>query len=547
MMRSIKDRPAFIALVLASVLIVTLCFAFEPRWETNDDVAMSMIAHGYGFAAYGSPNIVNSNVLWGYLVRAIPTVNGVLGYSLATLTVLLVAGWATLYFLLRLGAGYLLGSLAVVLFIVRPILFPQFTINAGLLTVAAIIGWQVYARWGGVGSLVAACLLAFFGYLVRDIEFLFMLGVALPLLPWRALRERRQMQVAVLLLGVAIASVSVFDRWPYNGSEWQYFKDERVPLRRLVDFSGGLHLKQHPEILARHGYSQNDIDLLANFFFADPQIDDPKSLNVMLAELGPAPLQDGSVQSGFASLKVLAGPVLLPLILPALLLLVLIPKRSVALTWIFCLAALFATGFMGRSSQLRIYLPLMGLLLIAPLMVGKCKEGIRQWLAALTLLIACAGNAYVLMPQTLASTQWIHQIQKDIRGLPAELITIWGEDFPREHAFPVLANNPNTRDIKLYGFTSYVHAPFSISAAEEKAGRGFVRRLQTEEGVPIIAQQRKLGLLDTYCKEHLNGQLHRAAMYQTPSLQVWRVRCEVANMPHPSTAPQTRFIRTAPG
>lgn len=43
-----------------------------------------------GLAAYGSSHLIFSNVLWGYLVRAIPAINGVLGYSLATMGVLLV-------------------------------------------------------------------------------------------------------------------------------------------------------------------------------------------------------------------------------------------------------------------------------------------------------------------------------------------------------------------------------------------------------------------------------------------------------------------------
>jgi hypothetical protein len=143
LMQSIKDRPAFLTFFLVATFIVSLCLAFVPCWERNDDVAMSMIAHGYGLAAYGSPHLVFSNILWGYLARAIPTVNGVLGYSLATMGVLLAFGWAALYFLIRLGAGYLIGLLAVSLLIALPTLIPQFTVNAGLMTVAALGDWAV--------------------------------------------------------------------------------------------------------------------------------------------------------------------------------------------------------------------------------------------------------------------------------------------------------------------------------------------------------------------------------------------------------------------
>jgi MFS family permease len=523
--RKLKDRPALLAFLLATALIVSLCIAFVPCFERNDDVAMSMIAHGYGLTAYGSSHLVFSNVLWGYLVRAIPDINGVLGYSLATLSVLLVISWAILYFLLRLGAGYLPGLFAVALLIAIPTLRPQFTVNAGLLTVAAVLGWQVHARLGGISSLIIACLLAFFGYLIRSQEFLLVLGVALPLLPWRALRERRQMQIAILLLGVAIISATAFDRWSYSGPEWQpflEFNSARIP---FTDYHAGEHLKKHPEILARHGYSPNDMDLMANWFFVDPQIADPKSLNEMLAELGPLPLQAGSIQSGFSAIKTLFIPMFLPFWISGIILLVLMPRWPVALAWLLCLAALFTIGFMGRPDALRIYVPLMTLLMLAPLVVGKYRKGARLWMATTTLLAACIGNAYLYIPDALAAKQWTQQVWRDIHGLPAGPIVSWGGSFPFELAFPVLANDLNSRNIKLYGLDSFTHAPYSVANTEQIAGRGLIERLQTTAGIPIIAIPTMLEMLRIYCKEHLNGQLQGFSAYKSRSLTVQQVRC----------------------
>ena len=524
--RSMGDRTALLTFLLVTSLITLLCLAFDPRWGSNDDVAMSMIAHGYGITAYGSPHLIYSNVLWGYLVRAIPVIHGVLGYSLATLAVLLVIGWAILYFLIRLGAGYLLGLLAVALIIARPTLFPQFTINAGLLTVAAVIGWQVHARFGGIGSLVAACLLAFFGYLIRDTEFLLVFGVALPFLPWRALRERRQMQIAFLLLSVAIASAAAFDRWSYSGPEWPQFLEfnsARVP---FTDYGVNRHLKHHPEILARHGYSQNDVDLFSDWFFVDSKIANPKPLNTMFAELGPLHMQEGSIQSGFAAIKALNDPTLLPLLLSAPLLLVLMPRWSVALAWMLCMAALFAIGVMGRPGILRVYIPLVSLLLVTPLVVGTYKEGARKWMAALILFAACMGNAYVFIPHALISTQAIQQIRRDIHGLPAGPIVSWGQSFPFELAFPVLANDLDFRSIRFYGLDTFTVAPFSVANIEQQAGRGMLERLRTAAGIPIIASPKRIEMLRVYCKEHMNGQLREFTTYQTSWLSVQQVWCE---------------------
>ena len=529
LMRSLKDHSALLSFLLVALFVVSLCVVFVPRWATNDDAAMSMIAHGYGLAAYGSPQLIFSNVLWGYLVRAIPPINGVLGYSLATMAVLLAFGWATLYFLIRLGAGYLLGLLAVALLIALPTLMPQFTVNAGLLTVAAVIGWQAHARLGGIVSLVIACLLAFFGYLIRGQECLLVLGVALPFLPWRELWERRQMQIAFLLLGVAIASAAVFDRWSYSGPEWQHFLElnpARGSLGDFLNFGAGEHLKQRPEIMARHGYSQNDIDLVVNFFSVDPQLADPQSLNAMLAELGPIPMQEGSVRSGFVAIKALFSPMLLPILVSALLLLVLLPRWPVALAWILCMAALFAMGVMGRPGILRVYVPLMSLLLLAPLVLGQVKQGVRQRMVTLTLVAACVGSAYLFIPAALVSKHWTQQVQSDIHGLPAGPVVSWAQSFPYELAFPVLANDLDSRNIRFYGLDSFTQAPFSVANAEQTAGRGMLERLRTAAGIPIVATPKRLETLRIYCREHLNGQLQLITAYQTRSFTVQQVRCD---------------------
>ncbi len=70
-----------VAFVLATLWLACLLVIFEPVWETNDDVAMAMVAHGYGFASTGSANLLFSNVLFGYIVRVLQGVGGLQGYS----------------------------------------------------------------------------------------------------------------------------------------------------------------------------------------------------------------------------------------------------------------------------------------------------------------------------------------------------------------------------------------------------------------------------------------------------------------------------------
>jgi hypothetical protein len=193
-----------------------------------------------------------------------------------------------------------------------------------------------------------------------------------------------------------------------------------------------------------------------------------------------------------------------------------------------CLAALFAMGVMGRPGIVRVYVPLMSLLLVAPLMVGKYEKGVRQWMAKLMLFLACIGHAYLLLPAALVYKQLSQQAQGDVHGLPAGLIVSWANSFPFVFAFPVLANDLSARNIMFYGLDSFTQAPFSVASTEQTAGRGMVEQLRTTAGIPIMASPRRLEMLRIYCEERLNGQLRVIIAYQAPSLTVQQVQCEAS-------------------
>ena len=61
-----KNSRLMLDIFISVVFVFTLCFFFDPHWETNDDIAMSMVVHGYGIASVGMPNLVFSNIVWGH-------------------------------------------------------------------------------------------------------------------------------------------------------------------------------------------------------------------------------------------------------------------------------------------------------------------------------------------------------------------------------------------------------------------------------------------------------------------------------------------------
>jgi hypothetical protein len=519
--------------VAAAILVFLLCFLFDPRWETNDDVGMSMVAHGYGIAAIGSPNLIFSNVLWGYLVRLIPEVSGVLGYSFATLSVLVFVGTTLIYGLRRLDLGYAASIFVLVLILARPVLFPQFTINAGLLMVGAIICWHLFARQHDKGALVAGCLLAFCSYLVRSKEALLVLGVALPLLPWRTMLLHRAPKIAIFVLVSAIAASAVIDQQAYQGDEWRSFNELNPVRAPFTDFGVGAYLKQRPLILEHHRYSPNDIDLVGSWFFVDASITNPGKLRAVLGELGLFPLLTvDAFVSAASGVRTLWHPTLLPFVLAAFLLTVLRPSWRTVAVWGLCVAAVFVLGLLGRPGVLRIYVPLVCLLVIAPFLAQRSEirdQGSwRNWLTMSVILVATLINTSTVILASKASSAASGRVRQGLTDFPTYPVVVWGASFPFEASYPVLHTSRASMSYRLYGLGVFTLAPFSVAFAEQKVGRGMTDVLAGESGLPIIATEQHLGKLVIYCRERLHGDLKELSTKLYGQIRVSRHRCKVA-------------------
>lgn len=513
------------SLAIAAAFVLSLCLVFEPRWETNDDVAMSMVAHGYGVAAFGSPNLIFSNVLWGYLVRAIPPINGTLGYSIATLGVLITVGAIVLFGLYRLGAGYIAALSVLVLLLVRPVLFPQFTLNSGLLLVGAIICSHLFARHNYWQALLIGCLLAFSSWLVRSNEFLLVLLVALPLLPWGTLLRRRFSQVSLLALILVIAVSTVIDHKAYQGPQWKAFNELNPVRTPFTDFGADELLKKRPDILGRYGFSTNDIDLIREWFFADPAITNPQALRAMLAELGPLPTQGNSVAKGWDGIQTLWDLKLLPFVLAALLLALLRPSWQVTASWGLFIAGVFAMGLSGRPGIIRVYVPLVCLLVIATFLTWQFSDW-RNRLGTAVLLVAAILNTSLVFTESKTIQITSEQAREGLDAFPRNPVVIWGIGFPLEAVYPVMGASPPAMSLRFYGLGAFTLAPFSVAFTERQQGRGMIDLLVKETGIPVVAIPKCLRYLETYCRERLHGEMTELSARQYGTIVVRVLRCE---------------------
>jgi hypothetical protein len=500
--------------LLSLFYLVGLSFWFSPIWETNDDVAMAMVAHGYGFASNGSPNLLFSNVVWGHIVRALHGLFGFQGYSVGTFGALLLSGWSYLYFFKRLDVAYTINLPIVATVLAWPILFPQFTVNAGLLTIAAVMGWCTYARTHDRLSLFAGCILALLGFLIRQLEFGLAMAVASPFLPWRLLFRDRPLQIACLLTLAAMSASYVADSNAYRSDEWRQFNSQNLARAPYTDFGIAKQLKAKPAILQSNGYSENDIDLISNWFFVDPNLFNTSTLNRMTqalgSSLGPLSVSRLSVNSGLDTFKQLSTPRLAPITLAAIILLCLFFQPTLAVSWALFLISLFGLGFAGANAHSRVIFPIIALLVIMPpTLSGPIRAlRIRSLFISLVMLTITLYTAHLLFPKVAASASRIANAQNQMDLLGAQLLAIWGDALDFEATYPVeLTLHRIESSPQMFALGVMTFAPFSVASFETTANRGFIERLQSSDGIRILAVDSNILLLQKYCEEHFSAQL----------------------------------------
>lgn len=521
-MRSPTAASLIGAFLLATTFVVAGCWLCPPIWDTNDDISMSMAAHGYGFAAYGSPDIFFSNVLWGYLVRALPTVADTLGYSEASLAALLAVSIAVIYALWRAGANALTCFLALVLALFAPLIMPQFTVNAGLLGVAAVLCMILYANGASRAILIAAGTLAFCGYLVRSLECVLVLGIALPMLPVRQALTDRQARwiVAVFLAAVAIAAV--VDHSAYQAPEWKAFTALNPARAPITDYGAGPLLENRPDILERYGYTQGDIELVGGWFFFDPKLADPAALLSMEHDLGWQLFSD-PLSSIWDALTSLLDPDLFPLLLAALVLGLLYPSWRLVMVWGIFLAAIALTGLLHRSGMTRVEIPPIMLLLLIPL-VSRRPVDRRRYLEMAVLLCCMSFTAF------RSYAEWSHEdlngryIREQVAAdFPAYPVVAWGGSVPFPSLYPVLGSAEVP--YKWYFIDVFTLAPYSRPYSDDGSGDSFAQRLVSKAGLPFVLSEDFRGRLKYYCQAHLHGTLQQIPIKNLQVMTVDRYRC----------------------
>lgn len=524
------DAYSLTAILSVSLLIfIVLTTQFIATWMTNDDIGMSMISLGYGITDEASPLLIYSNVLWGKFIQLLPDSPWVNAYSLATYLLLYAICVSFFHFLGKVNTPYYLGILIVLVLIIGPVLRPQFTVNAGLLTVAAIFYGLLYLRSNQNKYAVLFVLFAFLGFLIRKNEFILVLVVTAPLIPWHKIFSARKNIYIVLMLAIAIVASDQYNRSAFNGPEWQEYKAFEQVRTKFTDWNIHEKLILHKEdVLKRHGVDKLDLMLVSQWFFADSDIVNVDKLVAVVRESGSFEFSSISLERLSRIFITLFNVEILHLTIFALLLLYLYPSRRLFLAWFIFILAIEAIGILGRPGILRVYIPVLTLLALAPLFLNQGLSSLSKRGITITSSLMAAYVTFYLVNIKLNEIE-VRVHQSVFKSLPNKRpIVAWGASLPYEHIYTVFNLPEQVVNKQIYALGARTFAPNTFTFKQKIYQDGFKNQITSQEGiVSYEISDYQAYLLKAYCKFKLNNkQLKQKKYNQEGAVHYYQYSCE---------------------
>lgn len=376
-----KENAEFLQVASISFLVILISFLLfylnlVPTWLTNDDVGMSMRTHGYGsFIDKELPVLIFSSPIWGWLVKHIPAVGGVWGYTWGAIFTLFFTSWFLLFCLLRNGHGFIFSCCLIILIYALPMISPQFTLNSGLACMAAFLSIVSYENEKRKIYLVLFLLFSFVGYLIRANEFLFVVAVTAVLFPWRLLVKDKQLLITCSVLIFSLSAFYMIAVTSMSSDKWKGFKDLKYYRILFTDYHVGNNLAEQQELLDLHGYSTNDLELLKRFFFVDPTLADPDRLKYLLKDVNKNPISFSNIKEGLNNIgKILGNDKIRIFVVLGLLLAIGLLQKRLLLAYFILFGLICFFGIAGRSGQFRVYYSTFCLLAVLPLIFCNREE-----------------------------------------------------------------------------------------------------------------------------------------------------------------------------
>lgn len=516
------EKNISFAIVMATAIFILLFFFYTPIFEANDDLGLSMIAHGYGAAFKPSANIIFSNVIYGWIISHLPIISGIYPYSYMTLFALFIVAISLLYFLDALKVHRIYSTVLLLMILVRAVAMPEFTVNAGLLALAAVAGLLTYQKSNKKIHLFLAFSLAFYSFLIRDHAFYLIIIVSSPLWIDKRLLNRKFVFFSfcffILCIFAYLINISA-----YSGAEfinYNAFAKVRVP---FTDFHAATYFLERPEILTQYGYTENDMKLIANFIFADNNLVNSNRLHLLLTHFKFNDRIEDNYTLALQGIKSLYDPTLRVLVFASLILILAgRNKFRFILSWIVFVIITALLGLMGRPSILRVYYPVMARLTFLPIIYIDVSQKVLLLVLFVLLGLTLTENYSINQKRILRA----QSAYKDILKLaPNKIYFVLGDALPYEYIdLPTRAFPPG---YKLYAFSWGYYLPGTISNQYAFGEHSFSNLLKNGHSLQLITgtNNEDIMMINEYCKEHFKRRLNIINIQEFTTFNVYTIQC----------------------
>jgi hypothetical protein len=543
-----------------TALLAHTCFT--PRFQSNDDPGMVMLAAGYGLGPRPSPFLIFMHPLLGQFLSSLYGMSpSVPWYALFMLGVRLLAGMAIAFAALDRRSTLQQVGLVVIYLLAFDLsghVCPQFSRTAAAATQGAVLLW--FSRrpdrpWNAALAITAAVLLTL-GMMIRPDHAMLSLALASPLVCLdvlatlrggcgcvdrraRLLTWARRTGAPLLVAGILVGGLLAYWSWFYAVSPgWSDFERYNRLRSQFTDFCRDNSTPTSEQALAQVGWSRNDLAMIRAFFFADRQVFSADNLRKYLAI--SRPLLHFRLPEWKGQLAALWSNYYLRLPLTAIFFTALfIPGRA----WLHfgAVGATAGAALWLVAGVMRHYCPQhfvqallafvagVGVVLSGPVSFGPLRKmGLVLGLLAVTYFNGrVCWELHLRSIQSQILAEELKSAIKELNPRPDQLYVVWGGFFPYEYLLP-FDSGSHMRDFKFYGLGCATNTPTEDERLREFGIDDLVTALYTRNDVFVICDGPLPKMLETYIAEHRGVRVQMNLLYETytdllPQKRLFRV------------------------
>jgi hypothetical protein len=564
--RAAARTPLRFSLLAVLALLAIALVALGISYETNDDVSMSMIVAGKGFCPAPDEHLIFTNILIGRALKQLYLAWPRLPwYGCYLLLVHFLAQATLLYCVLtadrqrpdsspgdvadtRRSLRFRL-ALSLVYFVVMELVLLnnlQFTSTAFLAAQAGIfLLWSVGRRQasGPAAALVplgAAAGLIVIAGLIRFESLCMAALVAAPLaieLAWHTSPRRLMLPAAAATLAaIAVLAACLYNRAAYQSDPaWSRFYAYNQLRCKFNDYQWTSHTPQTAHVFSAVGWSKNDHDIMARWFFDDPVLYSEDNLRSVLEAY---PWKTARLTPGYF-LEICRGPFRDRSVWAALLALPLFvactPGRGHARRAVLACAAVAVTlvvliSVNNKVPPLRTYFPLLSLPLAAaivhshpmrwragPAAGGVVRRAWSSWTAqprwthavVVMLVVGVSMGVYRQCRRSVRAARdraALGHFLADAHAHPRNLYIAWEAALPYEAISP-LDDLQSWSGIALVNLTWTQRTPWQETIKRRFGISDLARAMSERDDIVLVASPRHRALFATYAKEHFQTDL----------------------------------------